>query len=69
MNRLSHIQKENTMSRPLKIRLFNAIVVPTVVLYRAERWILKQERKKLLSFEMKSLRICHIRWQQRISNE
>ena len=70
MNRLTKIWKENTISRSLKIRLFNAIVVPTV-LYGAESWVIKQkERKKLLGFEMKCLRrICNVRWQQMISNE
>ncbi len=39
-NRLLHMWKGNIINKPLKMRLCNVIVFPTV-LYGAESWILK----------------------------
>ena len=67
--RLGRIWKDRNVSRKLKVRLFRAIVIPTV-LYGAECWVLKKrEERKLAAFEMKCLRrICGVRWEDRLTN-
>ena len=70
MKNLRNIWKDNKISTKLKLRLFNTIVIPTV-LYGAECWVLNvKEQRKLLAFEMYGLRrIMKIRWQDRVTNE
>ena len=70
MKRLKNIWKASRITTQLKLKLFNTIVIPTV-LYGAECWILNlKEQRKLLAFEMYGLRrILKIRWQDRVTNE
>ena len=70
MRRLRNIWNASRVTTQLKLKLFNTIVIPTV-LYGAECWILNlREKRKLLAFEMYGLRrILKIRWQDRITNE
>ena len=68
--KMAKIWRDGTISLKLKLRLLNAIVIPTA-LYGSECWVLKmREKRKLLAFEMYCLRrILNIRWEQRITND
>ena len=70
MKTLRNIWKSNKITTQLKLRLFDTIVIPTV-LYGAECWVLNvKEQRKLLAFEMYGLRrIFKIQWQDRVTNE
>ena len=70
MNRLDKIWKDHSISLKHKIRLYKAIVLPTV-LYGAESWVLrKKEKSKLMTFETSCLRrVCGVRRRDRIRNE
>ena len=69
LNKMNKIWKSRNISIKLKINLYDAIVLPTV-LYGAEVWVLKEyENKKLLAFETTCLRrIMGIRKTERITN-
>ena len=69
LNKMNKIWKSRNIRIKLKINLYDAIVLPTV-LYGAEVWVLKEyENKKLLAFETTCLkRIMGIRKTERFAS-
>ena len=62
--------RRNEITMKTKMRIFNAIVIPTLI-YGAECWtLLAQDAKKLEVFQMSCLRrILNVRLQDRLKNE
>jgi len=67
VNKLSKIWNNRSFSIQVKMRLYNSIVVPTV-LYGAETWaVTKTREKRMDSFDSRNLwRIHKIRWQDKV---
>ena len=66
---MTNLWKENMISKEVKRKLYERVVIPTVV-YESETWLLSaQERIKIEIFEMMCLRnICGIRRVDRVRN-
>ena len=67
---LKTIWKSKHISKELKIRLYNALIV-TIAIYGSETWTLTQyTTKKLEAFEMQCFRtIASVHWSERVTNE
>ena len=67
---LKIIWKSKHISSQLKIRLYNALIVP-IALYGSETWTLTQyTTNKLMAFEMQCLRsIANVYWTDKLTND
>ena len=70
MSKLNKVWRSSSISFPVKIRLYRALVV-TILLYGCESWTLSAATsRKVEAFEMKSYRrLLHIHWTEHRTNE
>ena len=68
-SQLSKVWRNRNIRLPVKMRIYNACVLP-VFSYGSETWQLtEKQEKKLDVFDQRCLRrILRVRWQQRVSN-